>query len=277
MRRRPADCPSLGSPNGQGSSHERDGSRSRVLGHHHRQSHHRSQPHDSVGSTTGGGCRDQRVPHQRHLPPRGHPAPAATRHGRHRGGRAGRRHAGRWRPIQGLSGHHRGSPEVDSTRDPGGEPDQGHRARHPDAHDPDHRRAAARPSGRGPDRAQPGPGDHGRPGRGQRDRHRGPRRGRRPAVDVLGTDCSGSTATTTSSGARSAGALKNVIAIAAGIGEGLGRRRQHPGGRHDPGPGRADPPGRRHGSRAADDGGPGRHGRPGGNLHEPLQPEPQRG
>ena len=70
------------------------------------------------------------------------------------------------------------------------------------------------------------------------------------------------------------GALKNVIAIAAGIGEGLGRRRQHPGRGDDPGPGRADPPGRGHGRRAADPRRPGRHGRPGGHLHEPLQPEP---
>ena len=75
-------------------------------------------------------------------------------------------------------------------------------------------------------------------------------------------------------GCEMGGALKNVIAIAAGIGEGLGRRRQHQGGGHVTGPGGVGQT--RRGARRAGDHlrGTCRDGRSDRHLHEPAQQEP---
>src|SRR6266542_667734 len=59
-------------------------------------------------------------------------------------------------------------------------------------------------------------------------------------------------------------------------GPGPGGRRQHPLDGHHAGPGRADPPGGGDGRRSPHVLGPGRDGRPDGDVHQPPQPEPPR-
>ena len=180
-----------------------------------------------------------------------------------------RRTAGRGRSDRRLPGDARTVPAAPGAVDPDGEPQQGARARHAPAHDRGDQGGAARTAGR--HRAQPGAGDPGRPGGGQRDRDRGPDGGRGAAArgrprrvprlhhhDVIGCEVGG--------------ALKNVIAIATGMAQGLGvgdnaRRGDVPRS------GRAHHPGRGDGRR----GGPSpgwRHGRPGRHVHEPAEPQP---
>ena len=112
----------------------------------------------------------------------------------------------------------------------------------PPAHDRGDQGGAARPPGRRAHRAQPGEGDHGRPGGGERDRDRGPGGGGGAAAGAAARTCSASTPTTTSIGCEIGGALKNVIAIAAGMAQGLGVGDNTRAGGDLPRPGRAHPP-----------------------------------
>ena len=70
------------------------------------------------------------------------------------------------------------------------------------------------------------------------------------------------------------GALKNVIAIAAGIGEGLGVGDNTRAAVMSRGLAELTRLGERHGGQAADVRRPRRHGRPDRYVHEPPQPEP---
>ena len=72
------------------------------------------------------------------------------------------------------------------------------------------------------------------------------------------------------------GALKNVIAIAAGVVDGLRPRPQRPGRAHHPRAGRDLAAGRGGRRRPRDAGRPGRHGRPGADLHRAAQSQPPR-
>ena len=78
-------------------------------------------------------------------------------------------------------------------------------------------------------------------------------------------------------GCEMAGATKNVLAIAAGILQGLGLGRLVAGRAHHPRPGRAGTPRRGHGRRAHHDRRTGGRGRPGGHVHQLAEPEPDGG
>ena len=72
------------------------------------------------------------------------------------------------------------------------------------------------------------------------------------------------------------GALKNVVAIAAGIAQGLGVGDNTRAAVMTRGPGRADPARRGDGRRAGDVRRAGRDGRPRHDVHQPAQPQPHR-
>ena len=78
-------------------------------------------------------------------------------------------------------------------------------------------------------------------------------------------------------GCEIAGATKNVMAIAAGICDGLGFGENTRAALDHPGPGRAGSPGHRPRRPHPHLRRPGRRGRPGGHLHEPPEPEPHGG
>ena len=108
------------------------------------------------------------------VPPRVHAAGTADGDRRPREGDAPRRAAHRRRADDGdaLDGAH--GPRVDPSVDPDRQPVQGPRAGLAAADDRGHRRRGPRPPGRRAHRAEHRPRDHGRAGRGERDRHRRP-------------------------------------------------------------------------------------------------------
>ena len=129
-------------------------------------------------------------------------------------------------------------------------------------------------AGRGDVGSEPGPGDRRRPAGGHGGGHarrRRRRRRRRPALmsarfrvytstDVVGCEIGG--------------AVKNVIAIAAGIADGLGYGWNTRAALDHPGAGRAGPARRGPRRRSAHVPGPGRQRRPHRHLQQPAEPEP---
>ena len=186
-------------------------------------------------------------------------------------GRAARRR----RAVPRVPRHPRGGPAPHPPVDPGRQPEQGPRAGLAPAHDRGHQGGAARPSGRRAVGAEHRQGDHGRPGGGQRHRHRGPGR-RRGAAAGPAAGAAAGLHQRRRHRLRAGRGTEERRGPRLRAGPGPVGRRQHPRRRDDPGPGRAHPPRRGHGRPPVDLRRPGRDGRPGGHVHQPLQPQPAR-
>ena len=222
----------------------------------------------AVGPRSRGGRRGRHRAHQQPLPGRLRPAPGPAGHVR-------LVEAVRQADllVMGVPSHgfrstlERGAP---STCGPGCRWSASPRAssRAPAAHDRGHQRGAARPSLRRAHRAEPGQGD---PGRRRRRRGAGHERphDRRELQELFATDLFRVYTNPDVIGCEVAGALKNVMAIASGMADGLGTGDNTRAAVITRGLARADPARRGHGRRRAHLQRPGRHGRPGRHLHRP--------
>ena len=155
-----------------------------------------------------------------------------------------------------------------------GQPDQGHRDRHlpPAERDPRPRGPAARG---GAQRPQPRRGGQPRHADARSSRPAATSSWRRRVQRRFSTDRFRVYTNLDPVGVELAGALKNVIGIAAGICDGLGFGDNAKVGAADARPGRDDAVRRRPGGRAGDVRRPGRAGRPDHHLLQPARPQPR--